>query len=1024
MRVFLIWLSCLSYLSLVAQQSYFQQTVDYRITVTLDDSTHTLKGEISMDYTNNSPDALSFIYFHLWGNAYQNNTTAFAQQQVRLNRTRFYFAREDQLGGFNDLNFTIDGQAAAFSLDENNPDIGTLQLNQPLPSGATITIHTPFELKIPASFSRLGHVGQSYQLTQWYPKPAVYDQDGWHPMPYLDMGEFYSEFGNFEVTITLPDNYIVGATGTLTTVSEQAFLAEKVKTTNLYLEQLPEDFVGGRADFPKSSSTLKTLRYTAERVHDFAWFADKRFMVQKSQVELSSGQEVDTWVMFTEREAELWKNAIKYVDRAVLYYSELVGEYPYPQATALQSALSAGGGMEYPMITVIGLSGTAQALDEVITHEVGHNWFYGILGSNERDYAWMDEGLNSYYDHRYSEKYYGSSAFDFIPEFLTRGTDMKLLELAYLYQARRNRDQAPQTTSDELSPVNYLLGAYEKPARALKHLEYYLGTETFDQLMQAYYQKWKFKHPQPKDFQQHLLEANPKLSWFFDGYLYSNQNLDYAISKIKQQEDKLEITLKNKGELAAPFPVAAKLDGKIVQEQWIEGFADKKIIHLPHGTYDEIVIDPHRITLDVNRKNNQLPIKSLFRTTAPIGLQIIPTIENDQRNKLLILPAIAWNNYDKTMLGLTITNLTVPNKRLEFGLMPMYALGSKDFAGVGHLQYSWYLQSELFRKITLGVQGKTFHFDYFPTLDFDLKYARIMPFLKLEFAPPATSRYHHFLQLRTINLHAEAAQFEGGEYVDNDWTNQLIYELRYNGAVRRSINPQEVDLRLEYQDYEVLGESENYLRLSLDYQYGFTFKRGKNFDFRLFTGINLVNSTRNRGAIFPGAFNLSPQGFIRNNSEIGVVGGDYKLDDYYLGRNETSGIWSQQISLREGGFKVPFGNPLALGRSNDYILAINLKTDLPFTLPVNLPLKPYLDLGYFSNAMPIGEDATFDDQFYWSGGLMLDLLDGVAGIYFPLFNKEVIRNVYEERGNYWTRITFSFDLGKANPFDLIHKLEP
>jgi aminopeptidase N len=151
---------------------------------------------------------------------------------------------------------------------------------------------------------------------------------------------------------------------------------------------------------------MKTIQYKAENVHDFAWFADKRFYVQKEDVTLPSGRKVDTYVMFTYYEADLWKEAILYVNRSVEYYSDRIGEYPYPHATAVQSALSAGAGMEYPMITVIGGSGNGKSLDQVITHEVGHNWFYGILASNERQFVWMDEGFNSFYEQAYIKKYY------------------------------------------------------------------------------------------------------------------------------------------------------------------------------------------------------------------------------------------------------------------------------------------------------------------------------------------------------------------------------------------------------------------------------------------------------------------------------------------------------------------------------------------------------------------------------------------------------------------------------------------
>jgi hypothetical protein len=184
---------CLWYSTLGNAQStngYFQQKVDYVIQATLHDTTHTLDGAIKFTYQNNSPDALQEIWVHLWGNAYQNRKTAFCRQQLKGGDREFYFAKPEDRGGFSGLNFRVNGQQVSWKIAPQNPDIAVLTLEKPLETGQKVTVSTPFTLKIPASFSRLGHVETSYQMTQWYPKPAVYDHKGWHAMPYLNMGEF------------------------------------------------------------------------------------------------------------------------------------------------------------------------------------------------------------------------------------------------------------------------------------------------------------------------------------------------------------------------------------------------------------------------------------------------------------------------------------------------------------------------------------------------------------------------------------------------------------------------------------------------------------------------------------------------------------------------------------------------------------------------------------------------------------------------------------------------------------------
>ncbi len=998
-----------------AQGDYWQQEVRYLIDVRLDDTDHSISGTIGIQYTNHSPDTLDRIYLHLWGNAFQDQTTAFARQQLRNGNTAFYFASPEDLGGYSGLDFSVDGNRARWQLDDQHPDIGILFPDQPLGPGATITISTPFTLKLPASFSRPGHVGESYQVTQWFPKPAVYDAAGWHPMPYLDMGEFYSEFGTFDVSITLPANYVVAATGILQTESERKFLAEKAAATTDYLANLSgERNFNDEEPFPPSDPDLKTIRYTAARVHDFAWFADKRFKVQKSGVTLPSGRRVDTWVFFNEYEEHLWQKAIDYVDRSVQFFSELVGEYPYPQATAVQSALSAGAGMEYPMITVIGPSYTGEALDEVITHEVGHNWFYGILASNERDHPWMDEGITTYYEQRYLQEHYGKSPIDdYLPKFLTGHTSMSLYELGYLYQARRHLDQAPDTPSDEFSELNYFLGAYQKPGAAFGLLEHYLGRDTFDRAMQAYYRLWQFRHPQPADLRRLLeSETGQNLEWLFGGLIGSNEKVNYGLKRLRQRDGKYEIIVKNKGRIASPFTLSGIRDGEVVEEQFYDGFAGKDTLDFPAGNYDRITLDAGHLSPELYRQDNHRRTRGMFPGIEPLQLNIIPRLEDDQRSQLFFFPVPAWNNYDKFMLGLLLYNTTVPARRFEFSILPMYGFGSKDLVGTGKLQYHFYPHGPALQRVTLGLGIKSHNFFRQAERDYQLQYARLMPFLQVELGKKPAATFTQILQWRTLWLQQEKANFPGGEFMGTDWTGTFIHELSYSGENRRALHPFRYRLALEQQSYTDTGGDQQYLKASLEWNGAFHYREKRRIDFRIFTGGFLTNSRRSDGAIFPGAFNLVGQGF-----------NDYRFDDSYLGRTENSGIWSQQISLRDGGLKNALGSAYSLGRSNNFIIAFNLKADLPVNLPLRLPLKPYFDMGYFDNAQPTGQDDTFQDQFLWSLGLALDFFDGMAGIYFPLLNSKNIQDRYAERGNYWTRVTFSIDLQRWNPFELVKRIE-
>ncbi|MFN8291958.1 MAG: M1 family metallopeptidase [Chitinophagaceae bacterium] len=495
-----------------ALSQYWQQQVNYTIDVSLNDKEHTLDGFEKIIYSNNSPDTLNFIWFHLWPNAYKNDKTAFTDQMLENGSTKFYFSNKEDKGYINRLDFKVNNVTVATEDHPQHIDIIKVILPSPLPPGRSVTITTPFHVKLPYNFSRGGHDGQSYQATQWYPKPAVYDKYGWHPIPYLDQGEFYSEFGEFNVNITVPKNYVVAATGELQQADEKAWLLSRVDYNWEPVKQKEKNAAGQYRNifqlFPESSADTKTLTYHQDHVHDFAWFADKRFIVNQDTCRLASGRVITLLTYYTPQHKATWNNSVFYAKRAIRHYSTLVGEYPYNVAQVVQGPQSFGGGMEYPTITVISPVDDKKALDNVIAHELGHNWFYGILASNEREHTWMDEGLNSYYEAEYRKDNYGESA--------------KLEQLAFESQAVEKTDQPVETPAEQFSAVNYGLVAYYKTAEWMRYLRSRLGTDTFNRAMQEYYKRWQFRHPQPEDFKRTIEDV-------------SNRNLDEVFALLTKK---------------------------------------------------------------------------------------------------------------------------------------------------------------------------------------------------------------------------------------------------------------------------------------------------------------------------------------------------------------------------------------------------------------------------------------------------------------------------------------------------------
>jgi len=1026
---------------------YFQQEVNYKIIATLDDQAHTLTGSVEFEYINHSPDVLPDIWVHLWGNAFKNRHTAFCKQKLQGGSSRYYFAEDKDLGYYKNLDFTADGQKVVWKYDPANPDIARVTLAQPLAPGGRVRIATPFFLKIPASFSRLGHVGTSYQMTQWYPKPAVYDLQGWHAMPYLDQGEFYSEFGSFDVTITLPDNYVVGATGILQTPSELDFLKKKEAESRERLfgalragasPAAEADKKGKKIKktdpFPPSSATMKTIRYTAERVHDFAWFADKRFFVLKDTARLASGKRVDCWAMFTNSDSALWKKGAFYVRRSLEFYSEKVGEYPWPQATAVHSALSAGGGMEYPMITVIGNSSSAKDLDDVITHEVGHNWFYGILASNERDHPFMDEGLNSYYEMRYMNQYYSDyEAYELPKWLLNPAKSGSVLENGYLILARDHADTPPDSHSGDFTPIAYGLQVYMKTAMCLRWLEKSLGVARVDAAMQAYYRQWQFRHPYPEDLRAAWKSVGltaQETDWWFDA-MQTQKQADFKLTEVeksdgddepgepKREPGSWEIEVVNKGKLDAPFSVTALKKGQPVETKW---FSKPGELTFPGVDADEFVVDHDHMALDLNRKNNARRTHGLLPGFRPIEVRPLAIFQNPNRNTLVLMPWLGWNNADKTMIGAAIYNAPVPLRRLQYYLLPGYALGSQRFVGLADVRYKIY-PGGLVQKLTIGGSAQTFDFDYNYLHGYYSKCWRVVPQLQADLSSGSQS-FKHALVFRTLFIGRERGVFDAqGVWTGKKWQHNTIHELRYEGEQRALPNPFRFRLAFESQpDYrDGFDRPANYLRGSAEWQQRFYYKPGRKVTARAFVGYFIQSTQRNR-SVEETSFALNPQGF-----------NDYKFDQIFLARSGSASALGRQVSQTEGGFKGAFGAASAgvLGNSNNYLLALNLKADLPERLPLGLPLRPYFDIGYFDDATLLNQNQPRprSEKLLWSGGLMLEFMKGGLEFYFPLVHAPFLKRYYQEQagrtqdktGNYLKTISWSMRLHFNDPVETVVK---
>lgn len=472
----LVFLSPL--LLLGQEKAYFQEKIDFSISVSLDTAYKTLDGSITINYTNNSPDTLRYLWFHLWPNAYKNDQTAFSEQLLQSGRTDFYFSNEDKRGYINKLNFTVNNQTAALEDHPKYIDVARLILPQPLTPSETIRIETPFHVQLPYLFSRSGYHGNFFSVAQWYPRPAVYDRRGWHPMPYLEYGGFYNDFGDYSVSITLPAGYTLAATG------------ERFNTTE--------------------NGDMKTVSFKQKNISDFVWFAGADLKVDSTIMQSVDGHSIKLFSYYQTDHAAAWKNSLEYIREIIGQREKATGAYPYSVFTLAEVPGFTPERVEYPTIASVPPVEDNGMLTDIISDVADHNWFRSVIGGNERDFPWMGRGMNQFYTNQYLKEKQVDSSAKTKNNFFTERKPRDKAKFKFRQAVAEKKDQPVNLPSDDLSADNYLLNIYYKMPVWLEHLKDFMGEKAFLQAMQSYYEEWKFRHPYPEDFKKVIDKYSPR----------------------------------------------------------------------------------------------------------------------------------------------------------------------------------------------------------------------------------------------------------------------------------------------------------------------------------------------------------------------------------------------------------------------------------------------------------------------------------------------------------------------------------
>ncbi len=543
-KVLFCWSLCaLFFVQLQAQYGYWQQAVDYTMDIDFNVKNNRFDGKQLLKYTNNSPDQLDRVFYHLYFNAFQPGSVMDERNKVLTDsdsrvRNRISGLNKKEMGYTKIKSLKMDGKDTEYF---ENGTILEVILPRSIEPGETVTLDMEFESQVPLQIRRSGRdnaEGVRYSMSQWYPKICEYDYMGWHPNPYIGR-EFHSPWGNFTVNITIDKSYVLGATGVLQNYNE---VGKGYQPVDLQVAE------------PKGKTI--TWKYKADNVIDFVWAADPDFKVIQKRAH--DGTRMYFVYQPGDRTTENWTKLPQIMDEALRFMNKRYGKYPYPQYSFIQGG---DGGMEYPMATLITGERSLGSLVGVSVHEWMHSWYQFMLATNEALYPWMDEGFTTFGTNE-TMNYLRSKKL--IPGEVSDHEHARSY-LGYGNLAKANQDEALSTHSDHyITNAAYGIGSYSKGNVFLNQMEYILGEEVFAEALLDYFETWKFKHPTPYDFIR-VMEKNSGmvLDWYQEYFVNTTKQIDYGIGKVEKaglMGGKTKINIERIGQMPMPIDVLVTMD--------------------------------------------------------------------------------------------------------------------------------------------------------------------------------------------------------------------------------------------------------------------------------------------------------------------------------------------------------------------------------------------------------------------------------------------------------------------------------
>lgn len=904
----------------------------------------TIHIEQKITYHNSSNDTLKVIYLNDWNNSYSSKNTPLAKRFEEEFSLKFHLAKSDQRGYTTITKLkNKTGEDLNFSTLKEHPDIVKIELDHPLLPNQNYELNLSYNLVLPDhTFTGYGITEhKEFNLKYWYLTPAVYDGN-WHIYSNKNLDDLYTPKAtlNFEIKFPLGYTFI----SELNTIDIQQTKNEQIIKLN-------------------GQNRINT-KFILVRLSEFKFVQTDDFSIVS---------DINSKSITVEEKALI-------TDKITRYISQNLGEYPHEKLLITKSDYK-----KDPLYGLNQLPDFIRPFPDNFQYELKllktalKNYLDNTLLVNPRKDYWLKEGIQIYFLMKYIEDYY--------PDTKMIGTlanvwgirsfhaaDLNYNDqfvLFYMQMARTNRDQALTTSKDSLLKFNSNIASKYKAGVGLRYLDDFVNSNTIESTIREYLSNEKLKITSSKAFENLLKRnTNKDVDWFFTDYINSRKKIDFKIKDVKATEDSITLTILNKRDNNVPVSLFTLDKDSVLSKTWIENINKSKTLTIPKHENVKFALNYDNTIPEFNLRDNYKSLNSNFLNNKPLQFRLIQDIEDPYYNQIFMMPIIEFNNiYDGLTLGGKFYNKTLLRKRLSYKISPQYGTNSKSLTGGASIHYTHNIEDRDLYGISYGMSGSysSFAEDAFVT--------RITPSLLFSFRDNDNFRADNFkeLNVRFLSIRRDVGDDTIFE-VDNDIVevpDYSVFNIRYVTG-----KPGIINFKRWFYDLQF---AERFGKFSVNYEYRKLSEKNRQFNIRFFAGTFLYNRTDTESDYFSFALDRPT---------------DYLFDYNYLGRSESSGIFSQQIIIAEGGFKSMLETPFA----NRWMTTVNASTTLWKYI------EAYGDVGLVKNRSE-------NPNIVYDSGIRLNLITDYFEIYFPVYSNlgwEIGQRNYEER----IRILFTLDPGR------------